>query len=450
VAAGGVEPLIGMIRDGNKVAKERAAGVLWGVASAAENQLSVANAGAIAPLVALTRNGTDTAKEHAAGVLWCLASVSENQVAIAQADGIEPLVVLARDGSKAAKERAAGALWGLAHSSKNQLAIAQSGGVAPLVALARDGGEVANENAAGALRMLASLPENQDLIGSMSGIEPLVELARNGSEPVKEKATGALWGLANATENQVKIARQGGVEVLIALLRDGSETVKEYASGALWCLADESHPDIQQLVIAGVETLVAVTWNGTTELVREHAAGTLGNLACGSMENQVTIARVGGINPLVRMSLKGTEEAKIVATVALQHLSANNPDNSVSIALEKLRLTSERVLGRSEDRRSRDSSFEPRRRSSPTADPHSRRSRNAKSNPEILSYANSISDGERITQLCAFSPAIALREVGVSNGVVCKAYSFVLQNPRVFALDFCHPDSSESIPPFDS
>ena len=92
----------------------------------ADNKVVITKAGGIPPLVALVRDGTALQKEHAAGALWNLAGDTDNRVAIAQAGGIPPLVALARDGTAQQKKEAAGALARLAGNTDNKVAIAQA------------------------------------------------------------------------------------------------------------------------------------------------------------------------------------------------------------------------------------------------------------------------------------------------------------------------------------
>ena len=93
----------------------------------ADNEIAIAKAGGIPPLVALVRDGNDAQKLYAAGALRNLAANADNQIAIAQAGGIPPLVVLVRDGNDAQKSNAAGALQKLAEScADNETAIAQA------------------------------------------------------------------------------------------------------------------------------------------------------------------------------------------------------------------------------------------------------------------------------------------------------------------------------------
>lgn len=72
--------------------------------------VAIVEAGGIAPLVELVRDGSEDAKEAAAWALSNLALNDDNEMAIVEAGAIVPLVELVRGGSEGAKEQAAAAL----------------------------------------------------------------------------------------------------------------------------------------------------------------------------------------------------------------------------------------------------------------------------------------------------------------------------------------------------
>ena len=91
-----------------------------------DNQVAIVKAGGIPPLVALVRDGTDEQKKHATGAMGFLASDDDNNIAIAKAGGIPSLVTLVRDGNEEQKEEAAGALECLAENDDNEVLIAKA------------------------------------------------------------------------------------------------------------------------------------------------------------------------------------------------------------------------------------------------------------------------------------------------------------------------------------
>ena len=115
------------------------AGALCNLAVNDANKAAIASAGGIAPLIELVRGGTDGAKESAARALAELAREhADNCAAIALAGGIVPLVELVRSGTDGAKRKAARALQYLASDdAANRAAVVKAGGLPLLIELSR-------------------------------------------------------------------------------------------------------------------------------------------------------------------------------------------------------------------------------------------------------------------------------------------------------------------------
>ncbi|KAH8098909.1 hypothetical protein JL720_1879 [Aureococcus anophagefferens] len=136
-----IEGLVRALREGDDAAKSVAALALDSLACGnVANKVAIAEAGGIAPLVELLRDGSAWAKQLAVQVLWSLAYVENNTVLIAEAGAIPPLVELFRNGPGNAKPTAAWALRNLAYTNDaNAVAIAAAVGLEALVQLARGG-----------------------------------------------------------------------------------------------------------------------------------------------------------------------------------------------------------------------------------------------------------------------------------------------------------------------
>ena len=94
----------------------------------ADNRAAIAAAGAIEPLVALARDGSEGAKDWAAGALGMLAANNaDNEAKIVAAGAIEPLMAVARGGSEEGKAMAAGALEMLAAKKDEKEAMGRLG-----------------------------------------------------------------------------------------------------------------------------------------------------------------------------------------------------------------------------------------------------------------------------------------------------------------------------------
>ena len=88
--------------------------------------MAIAKAGGIPPLVALVRNGNDAQKANAAGALAWLGD-DDNKIAIAKAGGIPLLVALWKDGTDMQKGFASRALESIAaNCPDNKILIAKA------------------------------------------------------------------------------------------------------------------------------------------------------------------------------------------------------------------------------------------------------------------------------------------------------------------------------------
>jgi vacuolar protein 8 len=210
-----IEGLVRALREGDDAAKTAAAEALADDLSffAYYHANIVAEAGGIAPLVELLRDGSAEAKLWAAMALGHLAcNRATNQVLIAEAGGIAPLVELLRDGSAGAEMWAAWALGILACNDANRVLIAEAGAIPRLVELLRDGSAEAKFEAASALCNLAHNNDaNAVAIAAAVGFDAVVELARSGSVTFDSHSVVEDAGVPAKREAALKVA---------ALLRD--------------------------------------------------------------------------------------------------------------------------------------------------------------------------------------------------------------------------------------
>ncbi|KAH8071894.1 hypothetical protein JL720_11397 [Aureococcus anophagefferens] len=137
--AGGIPPLVELLRDGSATAQACAAEALGNLAYSSFNfKVLIAEAGGIPPLVELLRHGRANRKEKSARALGTLAWANhDNAVLIAEAGAIPLLVELLRDGTASGKEVALCSLAG--NNRANQVQIVAAGAIPPLVELLRDG-----------------------------------------------------------------------------------------------------------------------------------------------------------------------------------------------------------------------------------------------------------------------------------------------------------------------
>ncbi|KAL4145008.1 hypothetical protein PRNP1_012682 [Phytophthora ramorum] len=327
-----INKIVELMRDGNLREREKAGSTLLQLLDEGDLESFVA-AGGIPPLVTLMRIGNDEQKEEASRALWILAMNNKNIEKIAAAGEITTLVALLRSGNKVQKEKAAGALWILAINYENREKIAAAGGIAPLVALVRDGNGAQKENATAAIRILAINYENKEKIAAVGGIAPLVALVRHGSDVQKEAAAGALSNLAVSDANKDTIAAAGAIAPLVAMVKHGNGVQKENASAALSNLAMNYEHEEEIAAAGDIPLLVALAQDGS-DLQKEKAARVLMNWAINDT-NKERISAAGGIPPLVAMLRSGNDAQKENAAGALWILTYQNTEMGRKVLDEK-------------------------------------------------------------------------------------------------------------------
>ena len=134
-----IEGLVRALREDVDAAK--AAAALSNLACYSfDNQVRIAVAGGVPPLVQLLRDGSANAKRWAARALGNLAHGNDdNRILIAEAGGIPPLVQLVHDGSTEARWAAWALVYLADNNDANAVAIAAAAGLEAIVELARRG-----------------------------------------------------------------------------------------------------------------------------------------------------------------------------------------------------------------------------------------------------------------------------------------------------------------------
>ena len=230
---------------------------------------AVREAGGIAPLVTLLRSGTPEVQAMTAAVLRDLASDNPaNRDAILKAGGLHELVEMVhKDASTLAAGEAAGALRALSNGfPAGCRAIIEARGVEALVAMVAQGepGSASAVQATGALANLAQADEaNCEVILKAGGVKQLVNLLARGHakgdaaqrrlapdvkqrlEKSAEEASNAIWQLAaKAPACNTAIRQANAIAPLVeTLLRSGlGSTTAQFAAKAVVELvqADES------------------------------------------------------------------------------------------------------------------------------------------------------------------------------------------------------------------
>lgn len=153
----------------------------------------------------------------------------------------------------------------------------------------------------------------------------LIDKVSNGSEDVKEAAAKKISDAASKSDDKrKKLADAGAVPVLLKMAKTGSARGKEYAAAALGHLAllqENKELIAREGAIPVVVKLLAEEENPG---VQGAAVTALSSLASKSRENQDKIAKLGAIQPMVKLTRSGYPQvrewaAAAVGNVALQH-----------------------------------------------------------------------------------------------------------------------------------
>ena len=163
----------------------------------------------------------------------------------------------------------------------------------------------------------------------------LVKRLRNASDVLSTIKQRESTQRESSSEDKPAVLATDGTDIteLVALIRDGNDAQKQYAAAALGCLA--ANCDDNQIAIAkagGIPPLVALIRDGNDAQNKE-AATALARLAWNA-DNRIPIAQAGGIPPLVALICDGTDLQKEYAAWALGNLAICD-DNKIPIAKAK-------------------------------------------------------------------------------------------------------------------
>ena len=226
-----IEGLVRALREGDDAAKAEAAQALWmwgGVPGNAANRAAIGEAGGIPPLVELLRDGSIAAKTAAARALGNLVhAIDNNKVLLVEAGGVPPLVQLLRDGSAQAAAAVADIdiNWGSAAACATAAAFLEDSGRAAAFAA----GSHAKAQAAQALFYLSDNTWDDThavAIAAAVGFEALVQLAQRGRVPLYVP-------LYNPPTNELLIVRDAGVPVKRKAALVVAELLRDFVSDSV-------------------------------------------------------------------------------------------------------------------------------------------------------------------------------------------------------------------------
>ena len=246
------------------------------------------------------------------------------------------------------RDAAARTIWALAEDNvSNKSTIAKLGGIEPLVSLLVDGGAWAEAGAdtssqANAVSALVSLagkhPDNREqickqLVGRLASRIAMVQTAGGAVRVLRCLSTFA----SENPSNQLALAKAGAVPSLITWISGGLDVrvpnmdAQREAARALLSLAT-NHFVLQETIAksGGIQPLIELMSKASLE-TKEYATRTLWHLA-GNSEVGVVIAQAGGLAPLVELLSSEDEHLQELAAVVIGRLSRSNPIVSLTVA----------------------------------------------------------------------------------------------------------------------
>ena len=288
-AAGAIRPLVDLLGDGRHVSglQVRSADALCYLSRQGAHKAAIIEAGGVPPLVQMLRSRDSDGQAKASGALVHIASVTAAQPMITEAGGIGLLVALLSNERVDCQKHAAGALWHLEGArGENKAELVKCGGILPLVRiLDRVESADAHESAAGVLADLAKEHEKKAAGATSSSkramvnlgcIRGLVGLLASGTSAAQKHASCALWGITLEARYVPEVVEREGVEALVGLLRHSGEA-QGYAAAALLNMAANADARSALIRARGYEPLLAIAVeHGSGPHVISAQPGTLG------------------------------------------------------------------------------------------------------------------------------------------------------------------------------
>jgi len=351
LAAGGLNVLIDIIRDGDDNSKNQAATALFeSCANNPENQVSLARVGGMDCLSDLLKRSDrpDLQIKAAFCIAAACSSNTSNRISALNLGIVAPLVAMLNSPHPPMQEGAAQALanivkrkaeiegvapepqdikWNnqILHEAQEELN--RSGGIEHLVRLAQKGiARVKAAAAAAIANAMADNPDNREAFQEAGGIAPMLKMLKDGDLHAQENATTALWNAMVDNKAATRDLRKyEGLPLLIAQLHTGTPIGQELAAGAIWkaCANDDLEKTEVRAAIPGLVNLLR---NGNP-VAQEQAAGALRSACVNSPQNKLELNRVNGIGALVEAIRFGTLPVKEQAGAALANACANCVEN---------------------------------------------------------------------------------------------------------------------------
>ena len=301
-----------------------------------ENAELIGNAGGVKPLVALMAAGSAIGQASACAALANIArGRPEYQKAIFDGGGVEPIAAALRLGDSHLQELASAALASVSQLEASRKAIIKVGAIPPLVALLKSASAETQVHVSTALAHLALGSVDSQGAIVRAGALPLL-IAQLGSGKSQEAVAYALACLTQDHEaNQAEVTRLGGIPKLVALLSVLNCDAQAKAAEALAALASGKARDEKDMIskAGGVRSLLSLVESRYSHTQRS-AINALAMLSMDHKENQDSIVGLGGIPPLVALTVTAAAPADVQAqaVLAIAEISRQNFEHQTTIA----------------------------------------------------------------------------------------------------------------------
>jgi vacuolar protein 8 len=329
-----IRQLVEAVTAGSMEAKEKASGQIRSLAEQNQgNADAIAEAGAIKPLVTLIANGSSSAQTHACVAISKIANGPEkSRMQIVDAGVVLALTNAVKAGDSALQEQAAAAIETISILKPSRAAFIKAGAVAPLVNLLKNGSVETQVHVCESLARFAEASAMaRDAVAKVGALPLLVGLLGQGK--AQEAAAHAIAELSRDNEaNQAEVHQLGGIPKLIALLTVMNREAQAQAASALAAVSTGERQDV--IAKAGVIRPLLVLLESRHESCERNAATAIAMLALKHRANQDSIARMGGIGPLVKLTDLGqghSADVQAQAVLALAEISRHNKELQTAI-----------------------------------------------------------------------------------------------------------------------
>jgi serine/threonine protein kinase len=322
VAAGGLKPLVTLLRDGTDDQKERAAATLMNLSHNEASAPAIVSSGAIAPLVVLLSDGTDTQKEYSVATVANTTVFIQSALVMANEDAVPALVSLVQTGNSAERSEAARALANLSDDVGLLRMLASAGTSIPLLlALVEDDDMSLSCNVARALANFMMSAEFAPDVAASGGFAALVRLLQSGDDAHRELMAAMLASLAVSPANWEPIVAAGGIPPLLALVQTGTDAQKELAVRALAVLTTVEDVQLSVATAGLITPLMALVHDGNVAM-GTCAACVLANMTANEA-SMAMVAAAGGIPLFASLPYDQDNGRNQIAAIALMNLSSN-------------------------------------------------------------------------------------------------------------------------------